>query len=150
MENTRRGLEEAMALVVGLPLNKDQGSLRAGKESLWLVICLQLTVLLVLIPVVEVAAGLTLGNSQEAVVKFDASVADRCEPSLDSEELSEFWPSLALGAVVFGVMLIQFDIGIAYDSVLVMQLREDLQDLFDMGVPCVVDKEKNRFEMSAL
>lgn len=150
MENTRRGLEEAMALVVGLPLDKDQGSLRAGKESLWFVIGLQLTVLLVLIPIVEVAAGLTLGNSQEAVVEFDASVADRCEPSLDSEELSEFRSRLALGAVIFGVVLIQLDVGIAYDSMLVMQLRENLQELFDVGVPCVVDKEKNRFEMSAL
>lgn len=149
LEDSRRGLEEAMTLVVSLPLDKNQGSLRTGKESLWFVICLQF-VLLVLIPVVEVATGLTLRNSKEAVLEFDAGVADCCETRLDPEELSELGPRLARGAVILGVVLIQFDVGIAHYSMLVLQLRENLQELFDVGVPCVVDKEKNRFEMSAL
>lgn len=142
MEDTRRGLEEAMTLVISLPLDKDQGSFRTGKESLWFVIHLQL-VLLVLFPVVEVATGLTLRNGKEAVLEFEAGVADRCEPSLDPEELSETGPRLTRGTVVFGVVLIQFDIGVAHDSMLVLKLGEDLQELFDVGVPCVVDKKKN-------
>src|SRR5690554_945987 len=62
LKDTWGWFEEAMALVILLPFDKDQTSLCTGKDPFGFIVVFEDSVLIILVSIIKITIGLTLGD----------------------------------------------------------------------------------------
>ena len=109
---------------------------------------------MILVPVVKIPIDLRLWHSQEAVLEGQGGVSQGRKPGFDTDQLPEprtgpmGIPMVREPTLGFGIVLIEFDVGIANHSVLFCQGGEARKELLNMGVASVVDEEVEGFNMA--
>ena len=110
---------------------------------------------MILLPVIEIPVRLRGGDGQEPMLELDRGISDKCEPRLESDQLTELGanplrvPMVREMTMRLCKVLIEFEVCVADNSVPFLTVGEDIEELFDMSVAGVINEEKEGFDMTA-